>query len=312
MTPGVSFLDGRVHALDRDGRPVIHGWAPEAFAWLALRLGGETGRPVVLVHGFGYDPRARSRDNPHHRGPLGGAGSFARWRRDLMPARLRVGQLDRPEPKGRCPGLGFGWYSVPLGLRGVLGAWRHGRWNRYRYAWDLAEAAGPALSVMLRRLGGPVDVLCHSLGSRVVIEALGADTALPVKNVVFMNGAEFAVPAGLRARANSHIRFVNLVVAADDVLAKLDTAFAPVSGQGAPIGLDGLRGLGSGAPDNWIDIALDDPEVQLWGAIHTWHLQGDNPKKWADHWYTYRHAGNHGLIRAALAGEFLDPPPSVI
>ncbi len=32
-------------------------------------------------------------------------------------------------------------------------------------------------------------------------------------------------------------------------------------------------------------------------------VQGDNPKRWADHWFTYRHKGNHGLIRAALAGD---------
>jgi len=288
---GVSFLDGRVHDVGSGGLPTGDGLAPADFDWLKLRFRiGATDRPVVLVHGFDYDPRARSLDNPHWQGAEG-LGSFARWRRDLAP--------------DRTPRLGFGWYSVPAGLLGVLAAWRHRRWNRYRYAWDLAAEAGQALSVMLRRLGGPVDVLCHSLGSRVVIEALTAGTAVPVQNVVFMNGAEFAVPAGLCARANSHIRFVNLVVVADEVLAKLDTAFAPVSGQGPPIGLEGLSPK---APDNWIDIALDHSEVQLWGASHGWHLQGDNPKKYADHWFTFRHAGNHGLIRAGLGGTPLEPP----
>ena len=280
--PGVSFLDGRIHDVGPGGLPIGGGLAPTDFDWLKWRFRtGAEERPVVLVHGFDYDPSARSLDNPHWQGAEG-LGSFARWRRDLAP--------------GRAPVLGFGWYSVPAGLRGLLRAWWNRRWMRYRYAWDLAEEAGQALAVMLRRLGGPVDVLCHSLGSRVVIQALAADLALPVKNIVFMNGAEFRKPAAVCARENSHVRFVNLVVPADDVLAK------------PPIGLEGL---GPGAPTNWTDIALDDPEVQLWGARHGWHLQGDNPKKWADHWFTFRHQGNHGLIRAALAGEPLDPPPSV-
>ena len=289
MIAGVSTRGGLAYYLDRDGRPEGLGVPPKMFPWRLLRRDPLGGVPVVLVHGFGYDPWARGDDNPHVVGPLGQASTFGLWRRDLVPARAAIG---------------LGWYSVPVGWRGLWGAWRHRRWNRYRWAWDLAEQAGTVLAVLLRRLDGPVDILCHSLGSRVVIAALGADTALPVKNVVFMNGAEFAVPAAFRARASRQVRFVNLVVKADDVLAKLDTAFAPVSRQGPPIGLAGL----GARPNNWIDVALDDPQVQRWGATRGWHLAGDNPKQWADHWYTYRQPGNHGLIRAALNGDPLDPP----
>ena len=298
VAAGVSWFGGRMHGIDHHGLPESSGFMPESFPWRALQMGGETGQPVVMIHGFGYDPRARSTNNPHWPGPpvgaAGEAGSFPRWRRDLVP--------------GGRPGLSFGWYSVPLGWRGVLGAWRAGRWNRYRLAWDLAAEAGQALAVMLRNLDGPVDLLCHSLGTRVVIKALMADTALPVGHVVLLNGAEFFKPARAVARANGHVRFVNLVVEADQVLSKLDRLFAPVRGNGPPIG---LKGLGVSAPANWIDIPLDDMQAQLWGAGHGWHLQGDNPKKWADHWFTFRHEGNHGLIRAALDGQRLDPPPAL-
>ncbi len=282
---GVSTRDGLAYHLDGHGEPKGIGVLPGMFPWRDLR--GDGGAPVVMVHGFGYDPWADSDDNPHylHHTGLGKTSTFGLWRRGLVPDRTAIG---------------LGWYSAPPGLRGVWRAWRHGRWNRYRYAWDLASEAGAVLAVMLRRLDGPVDVLCHSLGSRVLIEALEAERGLPVGNVVLMNGAEFAQPARLAAMANGHVRFVNLMVKADEVLAKLDTNFAPVCGQGPPIGLEGLGGA---CPENWTDIALDDPKTQTWGASHGWHLQGDNPKQYADHWFTYRHEGNRGLIRAALAGE---------
>jgi hypothetical protein len=287
MIPGVSLIGGKVHALDRDGRLASGvGQAPDAFGWRTFYERDATGSPVLLVHGFGYDPRASSLDNPH--GAERALATFPRWRRDLVPEGFQ--------------GVGFGWYSAPPGARHVLRSWRHGRWNRYRYAWDLAGAAGRTLASMIVGLDVPVNILCHSLGSRVVIEAFRNASGLPVSNVVFMNGAEFAAPAYHCARANRHVRFVNLVVKADDVLSKLDTLFAPVSDLGSPIGLTGL-----GIPEpNWIDIDLDDEESQARGARRGWHLQGDNPEQYADHWYTFRHPGNHGLIRAALAGEPLD------
>ena len=294
--PGVSIRNGLVYPLDRFGIPKVMGIGPRTFPWLELCQQARDTVPVIIVHGFGYEPWAASDNNPHYllQSGFGKISTFGLWRRDLISERASIG---------------FGWYSVPMGWRGVIGAWNNLRWNRYRYAWDLAEEAGRVLAIMLQRMGSPVDVLCHSLGSRVVLAALSQDRGLPVRNVVFMNGAEFAKPARIEAMSNSHIRFVNLVVGADEVLAKLDIKFAPESGQGLPIGLDGLGGA---APENWIDIALDDPEVKVWGASHGWHLQGDNPKEYADHWRTYKHKGNYGLICAALDGKVLNPPRVVL
>ena len=296
INPGVSIRKGLVYTLDRNGMPKGTGVSPKVFPWLELYQQASGTVPIVIVHGFSYDPWKTSDDNPHYlyQSGLGKISTFGRWRHDLVPNRDVIG---------------FGWYSVPINFRNLLRAWANCRAGCYRYSWDLAWEAGGILAVMLRNLNGPVDVLCHSLGSRVVLAALNQERGLPVRNVVFMNGAEFAKPARIEAMSNSHIRFVNLVVKADEVLAKLDTHFAPVSGQGLPIGLDGLGGA---VPENWIDIALDDPEVQVWGASHGWHLQGDNPKEYADHWRTYKHKGNYGLICAALDSEILNPPHAVI
>ncbi len=280
---GLSTRDGLVYHLDKDKRPKGGGLSPSMFSWNRLR--GESDIPVILIHGFGYDPWKNNDNNPHFVGPLGEASTFGIWNRDLVPDRSVIG---------------LGWYSVPPGFINLGKSLWNGRWNRYRYAWDLAWEVGTVLSVMLRHLDGPVDILCHSLGSRVALAALAQERDLPIRNMVLMNGAEFAKPARIQAMENKDINFVNLVVKADEVLAKLDTNFAPVSGEGPPIGLEGLEGA---SPENWSDILLDDSDVQAWGASRGWHLQGDNPKKYADHWFTYRHEGNHGLIRAALVGE---------
>jgi len=248
-------------------------------------------RQVILVHGFGYDPRANSRDNPFFRSNLGEVGSFVRWERDLI------------EPRDA---FGFGWYSVPLGWRGLKGAVFHGRWNRYRWAWDLAEEAGLVLRQLLQEMEGEPDLLGHSLGSRVILKAFETDEELPVRNVLFMNGAEFAKPAREIVKKHPSVYFTNLVVKEDDVLEKLDVHFAPVSGQGLPIG---LARMDDPIPDNWLDIDLDDIETQMWGAKYGWHLQGDNPNGPWDHWRTYKHEGNWGLIQTVLAGSTKLSPP---
>ena len=287
MITGVSWFGGRLYLLNEDGLP---GKIPLERPWMFPAL-SEDRKLVMMVHGFRYDPRASSVDNPHWHRYLGEVGSFVRWRRDLVPDR---------------PGFGFGWYSVPAGFRATLKAWSHGRYNTYRWAYDLADEAGQALAKVILAVGSPCDLLCHSLGSRVVIKALWTEPALPVRNVVFMNGAELSHTAFLTALANPHVRFVNLIVAEDDVLGKLGSVFAPEGGLYTPV--IGRKGLDGRELHNWVDIVLDNPDVQIWGAKYGWSLRGDNPDSIGDHWFTYQHKGNHGLIRAALDSTILDPP----
>ncbi len=282
---GVTTHNGLAYYLDNAGLPEGGGIPPGMVDWPSLR-GGSDGVPVVLVHGFDYDPWKNSDDNPHFMGPLGKMSTFGMWRRDLVPDRAAIG---------------LGWYSAPVGLRGVLRAWRSGRWNRYRYAFDLAWEAGRVLSVMLRRLDGPVDVLCHSLGSRVALAALAQERGLPVRNLLIMNGAELVKTGEPIARANPQVNFTNLVVQSDKVLKYAGAKFAPEGGFGAVC--LGQVGLGKDAPSNWRDVDLDDPVDQAWGRERGWNLKGDNPMSRGDHWYTYRHKGNRGMIRAALSGE---------
>ena len=70
----------------------------------------------------------------------------------------------------------------------------------------------------------------------------------------------------------------------------------------------GPAALGQPSCLHWLDIHLDRPQTRIWGTEHGWVLRGGNPDTAGDHIFTYRHEGNHGLIRAALNGGPLGPP----
>jgi len=229
--------------------------------------------PVFMVHGFNYDPQATTRDNPYNY-------TFPLWEKMI----------------GR-PGYPHAWFSVPLNARNIWRAWRAGRWNRYRYAWDLAGDEAIGINPPDR-----CDVVCHSLGTRVVLTAL-LTRALPVRRVLLLNGAEYASRGLAVARKRPDVEFFNIVVPGDDVLNTL-ARFAPGFG-GAFVGNAGVED----APANWRDIRLDDPLVRAWGRTRRWSLAGDKPHQVSDHWYSFEHRGNWPLYRAILGGDDLADLP---
>ena len=280
MTSGVSIRGNLVYRLNKHGEPIGMGVPPGLFPW-------DNDVSTVMVHGFNYDPWTKDNHNPHFvsQAGLGKTSTFGLWRRNLV---------------GDRGAFGLGWYSVPMGPKNLLRAWRNGRWNRYRWAWDLAWVAGGVLSEVLSRQGGSVDVLCHSLGSRVVLAALAQNQNLPIRNLVIMNGAELTRNAIPIIRANSQVNVTNLIVKSDRVLKIFGSLFAPESGfHPFTLGRYGICGM---EIDNWKDIDLDDPDTKAWAWGKGWEVAGDNPESIGDHWYTYNHHGNHGLIRAALVG----------
>lgn len=226
---------------------------------------------VLLVHGFQYDPDAEGRDNPHNY-------TFPRWEEML----------------GEVPTVRHAWFSVPLTRINIWRAWRHGRWNRYRWAWDLAHDEASKVANILRSFAEPPDIVCHSLGSRVVVEALslGASAA----RVLFLNGAEYLDAAARVARRRSKIEFFSVCVETDDVLNKMGR-FAPGFG-GEFVG---NTPLGILAPPNWTDLPLDDENFrETMRELYDWNLAGDNPESVGDHWYSFEHEDNWPLYRAIL------------
>lgn len=231
---------------------------------------------TIVVHGFMYDPD-----------DIGGCNDPQKFFSDI---RKVVGR----------PVEGFSYYSVPFGFkftqpfkssyqfcRAWLGSWLNGYVHPYRYAWSQAEKAGWRLAKQLEKEQEPVNLLCHSLGSRVVITALKY-VPHKVNKVIILNGAELVRNSTGLQKTN----IFNIVVSTDDVLKILGERFSGDK-NGKTIGQYGVPG--------WDNIVLDDISTQeYYLKEYGWVIKGDNPKSYWDHWYSYRFEGNHKLIQHFL------------
>lgn len=236
---------------------------------------------TYLTHGFDHRPGDPKND------PAREGGVFPLWRSRLPDYALRE----------------FPWDSGLL-FRDVFKAW----WNRHlsTYSWaynDLAVAAAKRLVADAERQQEPLDIIAHSLGSRVVLLALNVRPRL-FRRVVFFNAAETVSQAAPIIAKNKGVRFLNLCVRSDDVLDKCAGWFSPRwIGKERILGQDGLPGLFKD-PDlsrRVYQIFLDDPDTQeLYRIKEGWDIQGDNPKSIGDHWFSYIHEDNWHLPRRFL------------
>ncbi len=234
--------------------------------------------PVIFVHGYQFDPDIQGTHNPNTQ-------LYPIWR-DMLGEGAVCYQ--------------FSWYSVPPGYKNVLKAWKSGHWNTYRYAWALAENASYTLSSLIYDVG-QCNILCHSLGSRVVLSAIRRVGMInKIKRVLILSGAEYSDTGSRIATKHPDIDFFNTVVPADDVLNRL-AMFAPPLFKYGFLGSDGV----DNPPTNWMDIHLDNREVQKWGVERKWQLRGDNPNSIGDHKFTYINKGNWGLWKSILNNEDL-------
>ncbi len=283
---GISLYDGKLWHPENRGIGNCYGHT-EVRTDLSAR--SSKSNTVIMVHGFRYDPKSDGENNPH-------LSTFKHWQKNVV---------------GDPSAFGFGWWSCPGGWmlpNSLRKAISEGRWNTYRYAWDLAEEAGRELAKIIVQSSGPVTLLCHSLGSRVVLSAIDSDLTLPISRVVLMNGAELRKTALVIVRKRPHIRFFNLVVEEDDVLKKFGALFSPGDFYSPCIG---QSGLGIDAPKNWTDLNMDSPSLKTWAKSQGWSdVEGDNPNGYFDHWWTHKHEGNWPLIHALLVRGDIFPPRS--
>ena len=207
------------------------------------------GQAVMLVHGYSFDPTRPGADNPFET-------QFLEWKTALGDRRY----------------VEFGWYSAPRTARGIFDAWRSGHATTYSRAWSLAEETGRRLAGILNETTGPVSIVAHSLGTRVVCEALNRTRPGKVGRVLFWNGAEYVSNARRTAIARPDSLFLNVAARCDDVLERLGDVFAP--GSGRCVGNDGLA---PSAPANWTDVFLDDSASRDWAAATGASLLGDDP-----------------------------------
>ncbi len=236
---------------------------------------------IVFVHGFANDPAsAVAADNPTLP-----TGMYTAWTRML-------------NENDRWLTLWFTWWSVPQTFKAILRAWRHGYWNRYAYAWDLAREASHTLLKSIRVVYSntePVDIICHSLGARVALGAVALGAR--VSRVIIFNGAEYLSTAAKIAQDRPDVEFFSVCTKSDDVL-NVFGRLAPGSGTefvgNTPLVLAGL--------DNWTNLPLDDTNFRgIMKTLYGWDLAADDPDRIADHWFSHRNPNNWPLYRAILA-----------
>ena len=128
---------------------------------------------------------------------------------------------------------------------------------------------------------------------------MGQLQANRVKRVLLLNGAEYSQTVK-RVSADSEAEVLNVTVNTDDVLQKMGTVFAPEAFISSVSGRSGIMN----PPDRWLDIQLYDNKLQKKAAAAEYDdLQGNNPKKYMDHWYSYLHKPNCRLFGDFVSGK---------
>ncbi len=240
---------------------------------------------AIGVHGFSFDPKSPT-NNP--------TDLYAAWAEML-------GQ----------PIDGFAWYSSPLGVKGEMRALLAGYTNQYAYAFkSLAPTAAQELAFKLDQLPIPQNIICHSLGSRVALEAIST-TSCKISRIIILDGAE--IQPNVKSTLPIGTQVLNCCAREDKVLSALGTNFnddklAPCIGQ---------AGLGR-KMDGWIDIFLDDPVTQAKAkTMRGWDI-GASPRHQlfsgdvltdlrniGDHWASYANTNNRPIYRSFMAGDNL-------
>jgi hypothetical protein len=200
----------------------------------------------------------------------------------------------------------------------------------YREPYRRADLAAWVLVNTLQSLAAalpthPLDLFCHSLGSRVVVQALfqmatvaagGGPAAADMKSllgrvgrVVIVGGAEYAGPArqmlaAVRKAGAACPSFYNFEARRDRILGLLAERFHPVA-------LDlrkviGLSGLGADAPDpNWIDLQLEtEPDgthpLNAWLKPRGLAVSGAHLTGLLNHWHYFSGPENMVVYAAIL------------
>lgn len=283
---------------------------------------------VVMVHGFLFDPKQKvsadpgGTDNPH--GRLfhyvdGDEHEEQRHHTSSWPLHLGFDPDDKTGRSGLA--VAFGWQSQPGFASSLINHFQ----NFYARAYDNGGKAAWVLVNVLKLLAeklpnNDIHLMCHSLGSRVVIRAL-AQALKPERNpetrqtlhsvverigqVVLLGGAEYVVEAQLMMRRvmaaplNRQPQFYNVASRENDVLDKLGENFGPRTfGNSQVIGHNGLDT--SNPAENWIDLQIDGGDLQAWMQTRNIDVSGDRPGNVWDHWYYYTYRNNMKLYREIL------------
>lgn len=234
---------------------------------------------VVMIHGYSFAPDVAG-CSPHQHILSLTPPDCPDPKAISWPRHLRIG---RDPSQGLA--IAFGWQA-----RGTI-------WAAYARAARTARALARLIR-LIRELapGQQVQIIGHSLGARVALQALPLLEAGAVGRLILMAAAEFARPAiaAMDCPAGRQAQVINVTSRENDIFdfliewaLKLGTATA--IGQGLPKALP-----------NWLDLQLDQRATldALRGA--GFRLKPQSLR--VCHWSPYLRPGVFALYRALLGG----------
>ncbi len=261
---------------------------------------------VIMVHGFLFDPKQavspdpKETDNPHGRVYHFHDGDERDEQRHHTTSWPRWLGFEPDDATGRSGlAIAFGWQSQPGFASALINYFENFYARAYdnagRTAWALVSVIDVLADLLENRA---IDLVCHSLGSRVVVRAI----ALAAKHqphlierlgrIIILGGAEYVVEAQLMQRRVDDLNlasgpaFYNFVSRENDVLDKLAENFGPRTfGNSQVIGHNGLDV--EGRSGDWIDLQIDSAKLQNWMNGRGFEVSGDRPGNVWDHWYYY-------------------------
>jgi hypothetical protein len=293
----------------------LNALTPVIQAWLAARSVPNAAVKLML-HGYDYDPRHVG-DPAYDPFTLiyGYPGDNAlNPRLSWLPL---VEECNDLGTRRQETAIAFAWVST-----GSLAEYATAGWSEsYEYACvDLSVLAAKALAALLRALateGVAVDVLAHSLGTRLftkAVAALGLDDAM-LNNVVLLDGAEFSVDTAATF-AGRQCNVVNVTNEVDAVLTTGaeqlgDPSRTPGTVPSCSLGRYGLGTIASWTapavyPPNWVDVSLDRRDLQAWfksnGGYSLTPTASDSvhPEGQMNHWACYTEVGNRAWLTDLL------------
>jgi hypothetical protein len=296
-------------------RPALDELVVVIRQWLAARSVPNSAVKLML-HGFDYDPRRVGDSDsdpfmlvygyPSERGP----DARLSW----LPL---VEECDDRGAHHQETAIAFAWVSTGSRAEYATAGWS----ESYEYACvDLAHLAATAVAALLGILateGVRVDVLAHSLGTRLFTLAVAAHGSgdAPLNNVILLDGAEFSVDAAatFAGRAFSVVNVTNevdaVLVSGAEQLG--DPSRLPGTIESCSLGRYGLGTPQSWEgravyPPNWVDIALDRRDVQAWFkanggyALTPTASDGVHSQGHLNHWACYTENGNRIWLKDLL------------
>lgn len=256
----------RVNARGRD--PVLPGTGGCALPWLAEAAAG-TGPIILMLHGYKF--------HPGH------------------PVHCPHGHIFAPQDGNPCPKavswparLGYGRGDPDEGLAVAFGWAARGR---LRTVYDSAAEAGFALAKAVRTLRAaaptrPIHAMGHSMGARVILQALPHLARGDLGRLVLLAGAEYrsAAETALDTPAGRSAEVINVTSRENDLFDFMFERLVP-----APRPGDAALGAGLTPSDTRLTLPIDNP-----GLLDLLARRGiaiEPPHAVICHWSAYRRAG---------------------